>query len=314
MDYLLERKVKLNLNTEYKNLYSWCLNEFDENSKQVGSDWIPFRWTFWFTGASLHLETRLSLECETNINVALGNKPVKSSAKVKKSLHGKFFSGVCFDGKNLIRQVEFSILGTGRPINQFGVSINEAQSEDDEVCWLTVCPSYESEDVNFNKTIEDDFAAFDVYIAPEKFAELVKLVENRSLDSITFTASNIDGVYAYWTPTIATRDAKFLTSNDVVSKNENDVFEGKVTSIVGEFNISFTTNSHLNLRGFANNVDSEIEIEGINGNKTIESDSTTSTINKDDTKIATMQLIQSIKSLKTVLWILFVAILLLIAK
>jgi hypothetical protein len=306
MDYLLERKVKINKEPEYKSLYSWCLNEYDDNDKVIGRDLVPFAWRFWFTGTSLHVKTKLDVERDFETD--------KSKASTSKSISGKFYSGICFDGKNLTDEVVFSVFGTARTIKEFSVSISEAKSDKEEVCWFTAFPSYESEGAEFQKEIENDFAGFDIYIHSEKFNELVKLVESRSLNSVSFSVKGVDGVYAEWTPTIKTYVAKFLTSSNVVEGIGESKFECPTVSKVEEFSISFNSQTLLNLKQNLPNIDfSKAFDENFEDDFEIEKSNITQT--NSPTNIVNLQpLIQVIKSLKVAMWFVFAALLFLLLK
>ena len=306
MEYLLERKVKINRETEHKSLYKWCLNEFDDNNKVIGSDLIPFAWRFWFTGTSLQVTTKLEVERDFETD--------KTKASTTKTIGGKFYSGICFDGKNLTDEVVFSIFGTARTIKEFNVSISEAKSDKEEVCWFTVIPSYESEGAEFQKEIENDYAGFDIYVHSEKFNELVKLVESCSLNSVSFSVKGVDGVYAEWTPTIKTYVAKFLTSDNVIEGIGETKFEGSTISKVEEFSINFTSQTSLNLKqnlpsidfskAFDSNVEDDFEDEKLNIPQT----------NNPPNSINLQPLLQVVKSLKVVLWFVFAALLFLLLK
>lgn len=306
MNYLFERKVKINTEPEYKSLYSWCLNEFDENDKVVGRDLVPFAWRFWFTGTSLQVTTNLEVERDFETE--------KSKASTKKTIGGKFYSGICYDGKNLADEVAFSIFGTARTIKEFNVSISEAKSDKEEVCWFTVIPSYESEGAEFQTEIENDYAGFDIYVHSEKFNQLVELVENRSLNSVSFSVKGVEGVYANWTPTITTRSAKILTSSNAIEGIDTTKFECPTTSVVEEFSINFHSQTSLNLKqnlpsidfskAFDDNFDDEFEIEKLDAPQT----------NNHSNIVNLQPLIQVIKSLKVAMWFVFTALIFLLLK
>ena len=185
MDYLLERKVKINRDTKHKSLYSWCLNEFDDKGAIVGRDWVPFGWGFRFTGTSLYVSTK--------INIKRDDETEKSNASNSKTINGKFSSGVCFDGENLVDVVTFSIFGTARTIKEFSFTINEAKDDDEDACWLAVIPSYESEDASFRKVIEVDFAGFEIYLKSEKFNKLVQLIANSAVPRNHDVSQSVNG-------------------------------------------------------------------------------------------------------------------------
>jgi hypothetical protein len=306
MEYRLERKVKINREPEFKSLNSWCLNEFDEKGEKIGLDWVPFSWRFWFTGTSLQLVTNLNIERDFETE--------KTKSAKSKTIYGKFYSGICVDGTNLIDEVTFSIFGTARKIKEFSVIINEVKEGNEETCIFTAFPSYVSEDAEFRKVIEDDYAGFEIYINSEKFNGIAKLIESRSIDSARLYIKYVDGVYAYWTPTIKTYSAKFLTSEVVVDDVGETKFEGTRVNKVGEFDISFSTRVDLELKQNLPSVDMtkefeksyEVEIEQDDSNLIHKSDAS-NTVNLQP-------LIRVVKSLKVAMWFVFGALLLLISK
>lgn len=306
MDYLLERKVKINRDTKHKSLYSWCLNEYDEKGEIVGRDWVPFSWGFRFTGTSLYVSNR--------INIKRDDETEKSNASNSKTINGKFSSGICFDGENLNDVATFSIFGTARTIKEFSFTIFEAKDDDEEACWLAVTPSYESEDASMRRVIEADFAGFEIYLKAEKFNRLVQLVENRSVDSVGMYVRYIDGVYADWTPTIKTSSAKFLTSDKLIEGVEGTNFEGTVVTRVGDFDISFTTQAILNTKQFLPTIDivKEFEDDSDEDFEDIDSNNSQASVKNNDAVL--QQLTQVVKSLKTVLWFVFAVLVFLLLK
>lgn len=307
MEYLQERKIKINRNTEHKSLYSWCLNEYDEKNTSIQrKDLIPFQWRFWFIGASLQLSNKLTVKRDWKTDV--------SDASKTKTIYGNFYSGICMDGENLIDDVTFSIFGTARIITEFSVTINElSDSNTEEVCWFNAFPSYVSEGPEFQKVIEPDYCGFSIQLGSEKFNELVKLIENRSIDSIRLSASNIDGVYAEWTPTIKTQSAKILTSRNIIDDIELKDFEGPIVGKVGEFDISFMTQKKLNINQDSRPIDfnKEFNIDEDANEKGFFN--TPKLINKSN-DVNLNQIIKLFNSLKIAVWFVFAALLLLLFK
>jgi hypothetical protein len=306
MEYLFERKVKINKEPKNKNLYSWCLNEFDDNSNLIGQDLVPFSWGFWFTGTSLQVSTKLDVERDFSSN--------KSIASTSRTISGKFYSGVCFDGENLVDEVVFSMFGTGRTLKEFYVSISEAKSDDEEVCWFTAIPSYESEGAEFQTEIENDYAGFQIYIHSEKFNELVKLVESRSLSSVNFRIKGVDGIYAQWTPTIKTYAAKILTSRNVIEGIGETEFECPIASKIEEFSINFNSQTSLNLKQNLPHVEFSKEFEYQISDNFEDEKLNNSQPNNQQNTISLQQLIKVVKSLKVALWFVFAALFFLLLK
>ena len=306
MDYLLERKVKINREPKYSGLYKWSLNEYDDKEQLVGGNWIPFDWRFWFTGTSLHLATNFNIERDFKTEVCKSTQ--------SKTIYGKFYSGICIDGKNLTDEVSFSIFGSTRTIKEFTVFISEAKEGSEDVCWFSAFASYETEGADLRKVIEPESAGFDIQLNSIKFNELVKLIETRSIDSVNFSAKNIDGVYAYWTPTIITHQAKFLTSNSVIEGLKDTEFDGTTVGRVGYFDINFITQASLNKSQRLSSLDFPKQFEDtsddyVEDNKSIDLDNDAE---RNENLVAS--LIKVVNSLRTVLWCVFAVLLFLLLK
>jgi hypothetical protein len=165
MDCLLERKVKINIATKTR-FYEWCLNEFDENDKQVGPDWIPFKLSLSFTLVSLQVSTGVHVKNLTDKKSPqiIANLTDQSEAYTYKNIRGKFQSGSLSDKGDLINEDQFSIFGTARSIKEFTVVIMETSVESEETCFLVAIPSHKSEGYDFKQTIEKDYVGFEVYL------------------------------------------------------------------------------------------------------------------------------------------------------
>jgi hypothetical protein len=48
VDFHLERGLRLHTDPEHKSLYSWAINEIDDQGQQIGRDQIPWPWTLYF--------------------------------------------------------------------------------------------------------------------------------------------------------------------------------------------------------------------------------------------------------------------------
>jgi hypothetical protein len=48
MKYNLNRRIRVEADTQFKSLYHWCLQELAVDGKQVGSDQIPWSWSLYF--------------------------------------------------------------------------------------------------------------------------------------------------------------------------------------------------------------------------------------------------------------------------
>lgn len=314
MDCLLERKVKINRNTK-SHFNEWCLNEFDENDKQVGFDFLPFKFNLSFSCVSLQASTSVHINNLTDKKSPqiIANLINQSEAYIDKIILGKFQSGSLSDKGDLINEDQFSIFGTARSINEFNVVIMQTSVESEETCWLTVIPSHKSEGYNFKQTIEKDYAGFEVYLTSNKFNELAKLIEARSIDSATLTMGNVEGVYAKDYPTISNHyEIKFLTNENVIEGLENSKYEGTTIQKVGNFNIKFTSSASFSSKQVFESTEFIKKYQS-NFNEDLESINTF----KNNTEKNTFELqilLKAINNLKIVLWFVFAALLFLLLK
>jgi hypothetical protein len=243
MDYLLERKIKVSTESEFKSLYKWSLTEVDDNDVKANGDWVPFTWSLWFTAKSVEVHTRLSIE-DKRKNEEDTDK-TKSTSSQNKIISCKLVSGYVRDGSELQDKVRYSMFGTSRLITEFNLSIKEAGEDEIEGCTLYAIPSYESEGAEFQTEIEPDYIGFDVRVSKNKLSELISLIESKAVNNVGFYASGVDGIYSHWTPTIVTSTAKVLSRDcDVLNKSEIDLeipYVGKVR----EFNLTFSSKKEL---------------------------------------------------------------------
>lgn len=314
MECLLERKVKINRDTK-THFNEWCLNEFDENDKQVGFDFIPFKLDLSFTCVSFQASTRVHINNLTDKKSPqiIANLINQSEAYIDKIILGKFKSGSLSDKGDLINEDQFSIFGTARLINEFNVVIMQTSVESEETCWLTVIPSHKSEGYDFKQTIEKDYAGFEVYLTSNKFNELAKLIEARSIDSAALTMRNVDGVYSKDYPTITTHyEIKFLTNENVIEGLENSKYEGTTIQKVGNFNIEFTTAASFSSKQGFESTEILKQCES-NFNEDLENINTVKN-NSEKNTFEFQPLLKAINNLKIVLWFLFAALLFLLLK
>jgi hypothetical protein len=301
MDYQLDKKITINKDTKHKSLYQWCLNEVNANGSLDNRDLIPFRWSLYFTGTSLQVST--------SVNVVRDSKTDEIKSVKSTNIYGKFYSGICRDGENLSDDVEFSIFGTDRKVNEFSVTISETQDASNEACWLTAIPSYETENVNFCKVIENDFIGFDINLETEKFNELVRLIETRAIDSVRLIARNVNGIYSEWTPTITTHSVKVLTTDNVIDGVDINQFEGSTAGLIGDFNIQFTTQIPLSIKQHLPDVDFANEF-----NDEKYEDVTHSNDNRAASNESMGSLTEVVGKLKTALWCVVIALVFLLLK
>jgi len=313
MNYLLERKIKINRDPKYKSPNGWCLNEFDDKEELIGSDWIPFNWSLAFTLTSLKLATHLHVNKKADATtLETSSSPSgESGTYIERTILGRFCSGVCNETGNLVKVDQFSIFGTARSIKEFNVAISEVSADNEEVCWFTVIPSYESEGYDFNKVIEKDFAGFSVYLNSAKFNELTRLIESHSIDSASLSMSNVEGAYSQDYPTISRHyEIKLLTDGNAIEGVEKSKFEGTTVSKVGSFNIDFSSFAPLSTKHNVPSIDLTGELKADTDMETQNILRTGDNVNKPNLS----PIAEVVKDLKIPLWCIFVALIFLLIK
>ena len=314
MDLRLDKKIHFNDETKYASLYKWCLNEVGENAVS-STDLIPWAWSFYFTASSLSV-TR---------EVAIGNR-YRDDEETKKettdttTIRGFLYSGGCWDGESLERDSNFSMFGTNRVIKKFDLSITKADEGEDEVCWLWGCPSYEFE-LDFRNDITDDDVVVNVSLNAKRFNELARLIEAKQVDIATVRLSRVAGFYSDWSPSISTSQVKVLTGEHVIEGLEGKDIEPSTIGSVGEFGI--TLHSINDLKAKLNNkaIDFYKQFEEVADEEEADSGLLDSIGVKqeriDNNPSKEMQLAfyaKLVRSLKIPLWLIFIALVLILAK
>jgi hypothetical protein len=311
VDYRLERKIAVNYETQYNNLYKWCLNEYDESNNKLSADLVPWAWSFYFTGSTLKVVKSVSINSSTK-----SDDVVTSEVTQQTRIVGVLHSGFCRDAKNLIDDVRFSMFGTARSIKDFQLCICQAEDGQAEACELVAIPSYETE-IDFSNEIQADFVSFEVTLNKDRFEELVRLLEHKLVDSLWLRVSSVLGVYSEWSPSISTHSAKILSKYHVIEGIDENNFKPKVNGRVGDFELNFTSICKLNLKQSALPVDFEKEFEDPVTNEwdeEIEEQAPTSNPDDERFKHSIALAVKLAGSLKTPLWCIFAVLVLLLMK
>jgi len=243
MEYHLDRKIRLENSTENTSLYPWCIQELDDEGNQIGTDLIPWEWSFYFTASELRLNQGLEYG-ELSLFKEQGseeNKEFKDTEIITATLH----PGICVDGKWLEDDPDFSMFGTDRIISEFTLRIYK--DDENEHCQITGGVSYTSE-VDFRDETNADFIEIYLAVSEERFNRLSELISNKKVDIARVSLSNISGFYSEWSPSISTRRVKVLSrgSEHDPEKIEGCDIEPPRLGDVGKFDLNLTTRCKLN--------------------------------------------------------------------
>jgi len=251
MDYHLEREIRLKDKTEHESLYSWCLEEIDSEGEKVGSDLIPWKWSFHFTVSELRLNQGFEFgelsffeededEDETDKEKEL---KLEDSEVISATLH----PGICTDGKWLEDDATFSMFGTNRAITEFSLRIYKVESEEKEGCSIWGGVSYTSE-IDFRNETSPDSIEIQLALSEARFDKLASLISSKEIDVVRLGLSRVSGLYSEWSPSISTSRVKVLArgSEQEIIKPVGCDIEPPRLSDVGKFNLTLITRCKLN--------------------------------------------------------------------
>ncbi len=205
MDFHLERTLRLKTDPEHKNLYSWAINEVDEQGDIVGRDQIPWVWDQYFTGVSLVMGDSIKVERSQKE----GEEP-KTEVDQRQSIRITLRPGDPRDGQDYWRQTTFRMFGTDRVITNFQLDIRPIRdAAEQESCNVWGSPSY-SHETDFRTDTTDDAVAFYLFVKPDTFARYAAKITMAAADQIVLRVGSVRGFYSEWSPSISTRDIKVL--------------------------------------------------------------------------------------------------------
>src|SRR6516165_6746896 len=209
MDYHLDYGLRLHTEPEYKNLYSWAINEVADGSP-IDRDQIPWRWTMLFSATSCVVTNRLEIAAPFSLR---GKSEDPPRIEVDQIIRMTLRPGVRRNGE-FVDDVTFSMFGTKRAIRDFTLEVRPLDdSADAERCKAWGSVSYTAE-IDFRNETVDDCIWFYLYVKPETFARYVALIDRGAVNNILFSVGSADGFYSEWSPSISTHKVKVLLSGD----------------------------------------------------------------------------------------------------
>jgi len=244
VDYHLERKIKLSEEPEFKNLYSWSLQELNEEGEKVGSDQVPWEWSLYFTASEVRYNNTIDIEKSDEPSEEENTAQTHESESITAILH----PGICRDGKYLEDDTSYSMFGTNRRIKQFGLRIQEnKEGGDREGCHIWGCVSYTTE-VDFRDETTDDTVEIYLSLSPTQFNTIAELIKTRRADILQVRLGRVSGFYSEWSPSISTNNIKILAASkdqEVIARDGCEIEPPRLGD-VGEFNLMVTQRHKLN--------------------------------------------------------------------
>lgn len=204
MNFHLDRRVILNTESSHESLYSWSLQELDDDGKQIGRDQVPWDWSLYFTATQLSLHDGIEYGRDYTSEESK-NKVIRKKQYIQLALS----PGGPAD-RIAARNTVYSMFGTDRTISDFSLRIHAASSEQHESCISTGCVSFTSE-IDFIYETAPDAVEFHLFVHPETFACYADKVAASQVDEAVFRVKGVEGFYSDWSPSISTERIKVLT-------------------------------------------------------------------------------------------------------
>lgn len=203
----LNRRVLLNEDSKFKNLYPWSLQEIDDQRAQIGRDLIPWDWSLAFTATDVAYSEGMTIAPD------FGSSDEEPSIVTRNWRHirAKLRPGSPEEWHRY-RQTSYSMLGTDRTISDFMLFIEPlADGEEQDRCRVWGSVRYTA-DYDFSDETKDDTVVFYLYVQPEAFERYVKTVRAAQVDTALLQVRRVEGFYSAWSPDITTNSIKVLTN------------------------------------------------------------------------------------------------------
>ena len=124
-DYL----IKLTTETEHSNLYKWCLQEFNAEGEQVGSDLIPWNWSLEFDVTNICYQ--YSLENEKRVRFGFDEEAKAPEEEVPdidfQVSEVMYASLIPVEGR--YRRTSYSMVGTDREVKDIRLRIEKTETD-----------------------------------------------------------------------------------------------------------------------------------------------------------------------------------------
>jgi hypothetical protein len=230
MDSSLELATRVNLDSEHKSLYSWFIEEVQEDGEKLPSKWIPWNWSLYFRAKSLQRIAGVGRDGYSETPGIADKDFIKCSLD---SVDGEFR-----------RPVSYSMLGTKRRVQVLTLQIHRlAEGDGEERCtaggnveWV-----YKEEFSSHSEIVPDELY-ITVHVKPERYERLLDALGEGPDTELTLMIGGVSGFYSHWSPDIKTSSIKILTTRDYgqrpIELPEGKTFEPPALGEVRQFNVS----------------------------------------------------------------------------
>ena len=199
-EYELDYAVKLETDSRHKNLYKWSIQEFDEESKQVGPDYIPFGWGVNFYASELRLSETVAIETKSTPAGDKEETEIRSRHTIRAELRTGYPQQDAWSAPRL------SFFARKGPIENLTLFIMAAEEDEPTGCALAGGLPFTSGGERFGGLLEIRFV-----VDQPTYDDMVNRIRERSVDVLNLRLARVAGLYSEWSPDIDVRNLKLLT-------------------------------------------------------------------------------------------------------
>lgn len=234
MEYDITRRTVFSNESEYKNLYSWFFQEYDESGSAVGLPQIPWAWSLYFDATKL--THRHSIKKDIDWSAQTGDDTPPASVRASDS----FYAQLRPNRSGRHSTVKYSFFGSDRVIEDISLQVEVTDGE--EQCSVWGCPRYTSE-WDFEDITQQDCLVFTISLSKEKYDRLRDLVTREPHLQIVLRLNGVTGFYSGWSPSIRTTDVKVLANigDQRIELPKGLTFDPPTLGDVTEFELTYTT-------------------------------------------------------------------------
>lgn len=324
MKYELERRIKLNTDSEYESLYKWALQEYNDKDEAIGSPQVPWAWGMDFKATELRYIRALDIGKKSFANLFSDDEEQHEEAQKEdeerraevsdtERIAGSLYPTQFRCGEWQDDYCSVSMFGTNREIKDIQLDIRVSEY-DSEYCKLWGSPSYTA-DFDFEEETIDDTLYVRVRVSAERFNEFSELIKGKQMDTCIVHLSSVSGFYSEWSPAVRTNKIKVLcagSNQEVQTPDDCDIKPPRLGR-VQEFSLTLSSDKKMVAKknsAFEGDIQREGAVEKIAG---LFSEGNIN--NSDDWKLAQIARNQvTLSKIRKLLWIIIALLILILVN
>ena len=176
-------------------LYSWCLQEFNEDGEKIGGDFIPCREYLHFLVSDLTVSNQMEVT-----NYHFGSREKERETKEDEYIFGSLKSGWLVGG-SFVDDISYRMFRSARTIEDLSFRIYKLTDDSDHhLCFLEGVPSYSSEYSQEGEDTARDHLTVVIGLLPASYDNLVEEIRGKRVDEFSVSLYRAPGFYENWRP------------------------------------------------------------------------------------------------------------------